>query len=79
MSVTITGLTKRQVFLLDKMWSIDSASDYEEWKSDLDEQTMNTVDTLEQLVMLAELDDIQDTECNTARTVLSRIFAGHRG
>ena len=79
MSVTITGLTKRQVFLLDKMWSIDSASAYEEWKSDLDEQTMNTVDTLEHMVMWAELDDIQDTECNTARTVLSRIFAGHRG
>jgi len=79
MSVTITGLTKRQVFLLDKMWSIDSASDYEEWKSDLDEQTMNTVDTLEQMVMLAELDDIQDDECTVARSVLSRISAGHRG
>jgi len=79
MSITITGLTKRQVFLLDKMWSIDSASDYEEWKSDLDEQTMNTVDTLEHMVMWAELDDIQDDECNVARSVLSRIFAGHRG
>ena len=77
--ITINGLSKRQVFLLDKMWSIDSASDYEEWKSDLDEQTMNTVDTLEQMVMLAELDDIQDDECNVARSVLSRIFAGHRG
>jgi len=76
MSVTITGLSKRQVFLLDKMWSIDSASDYEEWKSNLDEQTMNTVDTLEHMVMWAELDDIQDDECNTARTVLSRIARG---
>jgi hypothetical protein len=79
MSVTITGLTKRQVFLLNKMWSIDSATDYDEWKSDLDECTMNTVDTLEQMVLLAELDDIQDTECNVARSVLSRIFYGQRG
>jgi nitroimidazol reductase NimA-like FMN-containing flavoprotein (pyridoxamine 5'-phosphate oxidase superfamily) len=56
--MTITGLTKRQVFLLDKMWSIKSIEEYEEWKLGLSEQTMNTVDTLEQLVYWAELDEI---------------------
>jgi len=56
--MTITGLTKRQVFLLDKMWSIKGIEEYDEWKSGLNEQTMNTVDTLEQLVHWAELDDI---------------------
>jgi hypothetical protein len=70
--ITINGLTKRQVFLLDKMWSIDSASDYEEWKSGLSEQTMNTVDTLEQMVLLAELDDLQDCECDKAMGLLSK-------
>ena len=74
MSVTITGLTKRQVFLLDKMWSIDSAEDYEEWKSGLNEQTMNTVDTLEQLVMWAELDHIEDSECGPANKLLKTIM-----
>lgn len=68
--ITIHGLTKRQVFLLDKMWSIDSAEDYEEWKSGLNESTMNTVDTLEQMVLLAELDDIQDSECDKAMSLL---------
>jgi hypothetical protein len=58
--MTITGLTKRQVFLLDKMWSIKGIEEYEEWKSGLNEQTMNTVDSLEQLVHWAELDDITD-------------------
>jgi hypothetical protein len=58
MYMTITGLTKRQVFLLDKMWSIKGIEEYDEWKSGLNEQTMNTVDTLEQLVHWAELDDI---------------------
>ena len=72
--ITINGLTKRQVFLLDKMWSIDSASDYEEWKSGLNEQTMNTVDTLEQMVMLAELDEIQDSECDKAMAYLSKFM-----
>jgi hypothetical protein len=56
--MTIDGLTKRQVFLLDKMWSIKGIEEYDEWKSGLNEQTMNTVDTLEQLVMWAELDEI---------------------
>jgi hypothetical protein len=56
------------------MWSIDSASDYEEWKSGLNEQTMNTVDTLEQMVMLAELDEIQDSECDKAMAYLSKFM-----
>jgi len=42
------------------MWSIKGIEEYEEWKSGLNEQTMNTVDSLEQLVMWAELDDITD-------------------
>lgn len=60
MDITITGLTKRQVMLLDKMWSIKGIAEYEEWKADLTEDTMNTVDTLEQLVVLAELDEVSD-------------------
>lgn len=58
--MTITGLTKRQVFLLDKMWSIKGIAEYEQWKSDLPLGTMNIVDSLEQLVVWAELDDITD-------------------
>lgn len=69
--MTITGLTKRQVFLLDKMWSIKGIEEYEEWKSGLNEQTMNTVDSLEQLVMWAELDDI--TDVSDAQRVLGGI------
>lgn len=70
--ITIDGLTKQQVNLLDTMWSIDSAVDYEEWKSGLSEQTMNTVDTLEQMVMLAELDVV--TDMGTAHGLLLDIM-----
>lgn len=72
----INGLTNQQVTLLNKMWSIDSADNYEVWKSDLDEYTMNTVDTLEHMIMLAELDDIQDKDCKQAQELLSRIARG---
>ena len=61
--MTITGLTRRQVFLLDKMWSIKGVEEYEEWNSSLD--------TLEQLVVWAELDDI--TDVSDAQRVLGGI------
>jgi hypothetical protein len=70
--ITINGLTKKQVRMLDTMWAIDSASDYEEWKSNLSEYDMNMVDTLEHMVMLAELDQIEDSECGPAMNVLSK-------
>jgi hypothetical protein len=73
--ITINGLTKAQVALLDTMWSIDSAEDYEQWKDGLSEDTMNTVDTLEQLVLLAELDEIEDSECGKAKKVLDKIMS----
>ena len=65
MSITISGLTKRQVKLLDKMWAIDSYQEYMDWKESMTEKQVQEVDTLEEMVMLAELDEIDDlTEAN---------------
>lgn len=58
--ISIDGLTKHQVQLLDKMWSLDGIEEYDNWYTTLDESTMNMVDTLEQMVILAELDDVED-------------------
>lgn len=58
--ISIDGLTKHQVQLLDKMWSLDGIDEYDSWYSTLDENTMNMVDTLEQMIILAELDDVED-------------------
>ena len=72
--ITIDGLTKAQCDLLDTMWSIDSADEYEQWKNGLDLQTMDTVCVLEQMVLLAELDEIQDDECDKAKILLDEIM-----
>lgn len=72
--ITISGLTKQQCDLLDTMWEIESVEDYEQWKSSLDLNTMNMVDTLEQMVMWAELDEITDEECGKAKKVLDKIM-----
>lgn len=66
--ITITGLTKRQVALLDKMWAIDGYEEYMEWRSTQDKREIYT---LEQLIMLAELDEVEDV--SDAVSVLDRI------
>ena len=78
MDITINGLTKRQVQLLDKMWSIQGVQEYEDWKAGLPLGTMNLVCTLEELVVLAELDHIEDSECDKAMALLS-MFTLDRG
>lgn len=58
--LTITGLTKAQVALLDKMWAIDGYDEYMEWKSGLPNRTLRQVAVLEEMVLLADLDEIDD-------------------
>ena len=47
---TITGLTLRQVELLDTMWTMDTVAEYNEWKQT---QDATEISTLEQLLMMA--------------------------
>lgn len=70
--ITITGLTKKQVELLDTMWEIKDIEEYDQWRDSLDEETMNMVDTLEQMVILAQSDEIADCECEKAMAYLSK-------
>ena len=70
--ITISGLTKRQVELLDTMWELKDMEDYEQWRDSLDEDTMNMVDTLEQMVLLAQSDELEDCESKKAMAYLSK-------
>ncbi len=72
--ITISGLTKRQVELLDTMWELKDMEDYEQWRDSLDEETMNEVDTLEQMVLLAQSDEIADCECEKAMAYLNKFM-----
>jgi hypothetical protein len=72
--ITISGLTKRQVELLDTMWELKDMEDYEQWRDSLDEETMNEVDTLEQMVLLAQSDEIEDCECEKALAYLDKFM-----
>jgi hypothetical protein len=64
--ITIEGLTKQQVKLLDIMWSIYDIEVYDEWKSALNEELQDMVDVLEKLALYETLEqELQDfTQAN---------------
>ena len=72
--ITITGLSKEACDLLDIMWSIETVEEYELWKNSLDLETMDAVCVLEEMVLWAELDEIQDDECDKAKILLDEIM-----
>lgn len=57
MKMTIDGLTKEQVDLLDKMWSIESLDDFEVWLRSLPQSKVLQVMTLRELMILADIDE----------------------
>lgn len=70
--IQIDGLKEYQVKLLDLMWSINSDEEYENFKSSLSEDMMNEVDTLEQLLILATIDDEVTDNFDLAKEALSK-------
>jgi hypothetical protein len=72
--ITINGLSKGQVKLLDIMWSINDPEVYEEWKSSLNLELQDMIDVLEQMVILATLDEDAEAmqEYPEAQEVLSK-------
>jgi hypothetical protein len=54
--LTIDGLTKEQVLLLDKMWQFEHLEDLEAWASTLRPGQQRMVQDLVKLVLLSVLD-----------------------
>ena len=67
---TITGLTQRQVTLLDTMWSMDSTEQYDEWKLTQDEYEIATLETL----MLMSVSEDEPLVLQDATNVLTTIM-----
>jgi hypothetical protein len=64
--ITIDGLTRGQVKLLEIMWSITDIEVYEEWKSALSEELQDMVTVLEKLAYYETVEErLQDfTQAN---------------
>lgn len=69
--IQINNLTEYQVEMLDHMWSLDSVEEYEEWYNLLDDEDQQLADSLQQMIILAEMDDLMGN-CNDAKEVLKK-------
>ena len=69
--IQIENLTEYQVEMLDHMWSLDSLEDYDEWYNLLDEEDQQLADSLQQMIILAEMDDLMG-DYKDAKEVLKK-------
>jgi hypothetical protein len=69
--ITIENLTAYQVEMLDHMWSLDSMEEYEEWYNLLDDEDQQLADSLQQMIILAEMDNLLD-DCEDAKQLLKK-------
>lgn len=71
---TILGVNDRQKEMLDIMWSMDDYEDVEEWKNTLNSHERQQADLLEELIMLAVVDDMfEEDDFKEANEIINRI------
>lgn len=55
-NLTIDGLTKKQVQMLDEMWSIDTEYEFLDWYEQLTEKDQHECDMLQRLILIEAFD-----------------------
>ena len=72
--IQINNLSEYQVEMLDHMWSLDTQEEYFEWYDLLDESDQKLADSLQQMIILASVDETMDddSECKDAKAVLKK-------
>lgn len=75
-SVTITGVNKKQIKLLDIMWSIDGYDEYLSWKRGISTSDQREVELLEQLLLLNDIDSIAEENLSDAQQLLMTFSMG---
>lgn len=71
--IQINNLTPYQVEMLDHMWSLDTQEEYFEWYNLLDEEDQKLADGLQQMVILATVDEmVEETQFKDAKEALKK-------
>ena len=71
--ISIGGLTKQQIKLLDIIWDFPDAEQFEEWRSTLSLEKAQMVDTLMELVRQEILEELIDEDFTDAKEVLKNL------
>ena len=71
--ITIDGLTKEQVRMLDEMWELDSMEEMAEWMENVPESKRPIAELLQEMLILASIDDDLE-ELSDATKVLDKFI-----
>lgn len=71
--ITIDGLTKEQVRMLDEMWALESMQEMAEWMENLPESKRPMAEVLQEMLILASIDEDLE-ELSDATQVLSKFI-----
>lgn len=71
--IQIENLTPEQVEMLDYMWSLDTFEDYCAYLDSLDSEDRKMAESLSQMVILSEMDElVEQMICVDAKEVLKK-------
>ena len=71
--MNITGLTERQVELLDTMWEIQEYTELEQWMATLSRADKTEAERLQRLVILEAFEELlEESKCTEAKSVLDK-------
>ena len=73
-NLTIDGLTKKQVQMLDEMWSIDDEYEFLDWYEHLSEKEQHECDMLQRLILIESFDAVmaQEKDFSDANEALAK-------
>ena len=73
-NLTIDGLTKKQVQMLDEMWSIDDEYEFLDWYEHLSEKEQHECDMLQRLILIESFDAVmaQEKDFSAANEALAK-------
>lgn len=71
--IQINNLTPYQVEMLDHMWSLETMQEYFDWYNLLDGEDQKLADSLQQMVILATVDEmVEETQFKDAKEALKK-------
>lgn len=73
--IKIYGVNQQQQEILETLWNMESLEDIDDWVDELDEHKQQQVRLMQELLMLASMDELVETEadCQEANRIIARI------
>ena len=73
--IKIYGINRQQQEILETLWNMESLEDIDDWVDELNEHKQQQVRLMQELIMLASMDELVETEadCREANRIIARI------